>query len=153
MTGMGDETVEVARAEWEAMKARLDNLEQSQATATPSVGKPGGMGLTDRRGLLKHGALLAAAAAAGGSALVAAQAAVAATTAGPGAALQGTASASTGRGAVLAGGAAQVQLTPRSASTHPTSGQAGDLYVDSSARLWFCTAGGTSATWQQVQVI
>jgi hypothetical protein len=55
-----------------------------------------------------------------------------------------------GRGASFAGGVAQVQLRPGSLSSHPTSGQAGDLYVDSSARLWFCKKGGAHATWKQV---
>lgn len=48
-----------------------------------------------------------------------------------------------GRGIVAAGNAAQIQLTPGSAATHPTAGAAGDLYVDSTARLWLCR-GGTS---------
>ncbi|HWE61621.1 MAG TPA: DUF4082 domain-containing protein [Chloroflexota bacterium] len=47
------------------------------------------------------------------------------------------------RGGVFSGQAAQVQLAQGSAATHPTSGAAGDLYVDSTARLWFCR-GGTS---------
>jgi hypothetical protein len=84
---------------------------------------------------------------------------VAATTNGTGPAVQGiasgagigiNASSKTGRGAVLAGGAAQAKLTPSTAASHPTSGQAGDLFVDSSARLWFCKVGGTSATWTQI---
>ena len=32
-------------------------------------------------------------------------------------------------------------------ATHPTGGKAGDLYVDKTARLWFCKAGGATATW------
>jgi hypothetical protein len=81
------------------------------------------------------------------------QPAVAATTASTGAALQGTATGTGGRGAILAGVAAQLRLTPASGSTHPTSGQTGDLFVDSTGRLWFCTAGGTTATWGQLQVV
>jgi hypothetical protein len=52
-----------------------------------------------------------------------------------------------GRGGVFTGtNVAQVQLVPGGAS-HPKSGSAGDLYVDHSARLWFCK-GGT--TWKQI---
>ena len=94
-----------------------------------------------------------------GSALVAGivvpsntQPAVAASTAGTGPAVQGTATGTGSRGGVFTGVAAQVQLTPGSASTHPTSGKAGDLYVDKVFRLWFCTATGSPATWKQVQV-
>jgi len=32
-------------------------------------------------------------------------------------------------------------------ATHPAAGKAGDLYVDKTARLWFCKAGGATATW------
>jgi hypothetical protein len=80
------------------------------------------------------------------------QPAVAASTAGTGPALQGTATGTSGRGAVLAGGAAQAQFVPGSSSSHPSSGQAGDFYVDSSARLWFCTVTGSPATWKQIQL-
>jgi hypothetical protein len=52
-----------------------------------------------------------------------------------------------GRGAQLGGGAAQLKLRPSSAATHPASGQAGDFFVDSSKRLWFCKGG---STWRQV---
>lgn len=52
-----------------------------------------------------------------------------------------------GRGARLKGGAAAVQLQPSTASTHPTSGQAGDLVVDSTYRLWYCQ--GTTK-WKQL---
>ncbi len=62
----------------------------------------------------------------------------------------GVSSKGTGRGAILAGGAAQAQFTPGNGTTHPTSGQTGDFYVDSTARLWFCTVGGTTATWTQL---
>ena len=43
-------------------------------------------------------------------------------------------------------------VVPGAGSTHPTSGEAGDLYVDKTLRLWFCTVGGTTATWKQVQL-
>jgi hypothetical protein len=55
-----------------------------------------------------------------------------------------------GRGGQFAGPAAQIQLVPGTAGTHPTSGHAGDLYADSNGRLWFCSAGGAQATWKQI---
>lgn len=55
-----------------------------------------------------------------------------------------------GRGGIFAGGAAQIKLLPGSRSTHPSSGQRGDLYADSKGRLWFCKTGGTTAAWQQI---
>ncbi len=48
-----------------------------------------------------------------------------------------------GRGGVFRGGAAQVRLQPSTSTSHPASGQKGDLYVDSNARLWFCKGGTT----------
>jgi hypothetical protein len=51
------------------------------------------------------------------------------------------------RGGVLQGQAAALQLVASSRSTHPTSGRRGDLFVDSSGRLWFCK--GTT-TWRQL---
>jgi hypothetical protein len=52
------------------------------------------------------------------------------------------------RGGLFSGGPAQVQLVPsKTAKTHPTSGKAGDLFVDKSKRLWFCK-GGTN--WKQL---
>jgi len=55
-----------------------------------------------------------------------------------------------GRGGIFAGAAAQIKLLPGSRSTHPSTGQRGDLYADSNGRLWFCKAGGTPADWQQI---
>jgi hypothetical protein len=52
-----------------------------------------------------------------------------------------------GRGAVFTGPRAQVKLTPDTSASHPHRGQAGDLFVDKSHRLWFCK-GGT--TWKQI---
>ncbi len=52
-----------------------------------------------------------------------------------------------GRGVYAAGKLAQLRLQPATAATHPTSGAAGDLFVDRSKRLWFCK-GGTR--WVQV---
>lgn len=87
-------------------------------------------------------------------------AATSVTTAGRGAALyavQGNATATAaavtgragarGRGGSFGGGAAAVTLLPSAAATHPTTGRAGDLTVDSSNRLWFCK-GGTA--WSQL---
>jgi len=42
---------------------------------------------------------------------------------------------------------AQLRLQPSTLGTHPASGQAGDLFVDASKRLWFCQ-GGT--VWKQL---
>ena len=47
----------------------------------------------------------------------------------------------------LSGSGPQVRLQPSSLTTHPTKGKAGDLFVDSAHRLWFCQ-GGT--TWKQL---
>ena len=73
---------------------------------------------------------------------------VAAANTGSGAGLR--ASSSAGRGGIFSGGAAQLTLSPSTHSSHPTSGQAGDLYVDSTGRLWFCKKTGSKATWHQV---
>ncbi len=59
----------------------------------------------------------------------------------------GLATGTGSRGGVFGGKAAQVRLQPSGAATHPTSGDAGDLFVDKSHRLWFCK-GGT--TWKQL---
>jgi hypothetical protein len=55
-----------------------------------------------------------------------------------------------GRGGILKGTAAQLKLVPSRAAGHPASGQAGDFFVDSSKRLWFCKGG---AKWKQVQLV
>ena len=52
-----------------------------------------------------------------------------------------------GRGAVLIGKKAQLRLQPSSAATHPATGATGDLFVDSTGRLWFCKG---STTWVQI---
>lgn len=54
-----------------------------------------------------------------------------------------------GRGGLFAGGAAQIQLSP-AGSTHPASGQRGDLFADSAGRLWYCKTTGAKATWHQI---
>jgi hypothetical protein len=53
----------------------------------------------------------------------------------------------TGRGGVLGGKLAQLRLVASTATTHPSSGQLGDLFLDKNKRLWFCK-GGT--TWKQL---
>lgn len=67
------------------------------------------------------------------------------TTTGPG--VHGT--SAHGRGGLFAGGAAQIQLSP-AGSTHPASGQRGDLFADSAGRLWYCKKTGAKATWHQI---
>src|SRR5207247_201184 len=51
--------------------------------------------------------------------------------------------ADSGRGGQFKGGAAQLRLVPSTAATHPDSGQAGDLFLDKSHRLWLCKGGTT----------
>ena len=59
----------------------------------------------------------------------------------------------TARGGQFSGGPAQIRLIPGTASTHPASGKAGDIYLDSTSRLWLCTVTSTTtATWKQIQV-
>ena len=49
----------------------------------------------------------------------------------------------TGRGGRFAGEKAQIRLDPSAATSHPPSGQGGDLFVDKNKRLWFCKGGKT----------
>jgi hypothetical protein len=62
-------------------------------------------------------------------------------------------SSPTGRGGVFKGGTAQLRLVPSAAVGHPTKGQSGDLFVDSSGHLWFCKTGGNPAVWKQVSLV
>jgi hypothetical protein len=55
-----------------------------------------------------------------------------------------------GRGGLFAGDRAQVRLLPSGKATHPRNGARGDLFVDSSGRLWYCSKGGPRATWKQL---
>ena len=64
--------------------------------------------------------------------------------------VNGSGSGASGRGGVFSGAVAQVRLSPGSRSTHPTSGSRGDLYADSTGRLWFCKKGGNTAVWHQI---
>jgi hypothetical protein len=51
-----------------------------------------------------------------------------------------------GRGGQFSGKRAQLRLVPSAAASHPTTGAKGDLFVDTSARLWFYNG----ATWLRV---
>jgi hypothetical protein len=62
-------------------------------------------------------------------------------------------SSTNGRGAVFQGGKAPLRLTPSANLTHPTTGAAGDLFVDAGHRLWFCKQGGSPAVWKQVALV
>jgi hypothetical protein len=57
------------------------------------------------------------------------------------------ASSAQGVGGKFTGQKAQIYLVPSTASSHPASGSPGQLFVDKSKRLWYCT--GTS-TWLQL---
>ena len=57
------------------------------------------------------------------------------------------AGSTTSRGIISQSKLAQIQLTPGGQTTHPKAGEAGDLFVDKSARLWFCKVSGSPATW------
>jgi hypothetical protein len=65
----------------------------------------------------------------------------------PATGVYGVAPGDDGRGGVFRGGAAAVTLLPAITSTHPDSGQLGDLVVDQGGRLWFCKGG---EDWKQL---
>jgi hypothetical protein len=48
-----------------------------------------------------------------------------------------------GRGGRFKGKKAQIRLEPATTTTHPASGDAGDIYLDKSKRLWLCKGGTT----------
>jgi hypothetical protein len=50
-------------------------------------------------------------------------------------------SGGSGRGGVFSGGTAQLKLVPSTATTHPSIGALGDLFLDKNKRLWFCKGG------------
>ena len=56
-------------------------------------------------------------------------------------------SSTLGRGGSFSGGRAQLRLSPSSRPTHPEMGLAGDLFLDSSRRLWLCRG---STRWARV---
>lgn len=74
-----------------------------------------------------------------------AAAAAKATTQGSGPGLE--ALSAKGVGATFEGKTAQVQLVPSSDSSHPSSGDPGQLFVDSAKRLWFCRGANN---WHQL---
>lgn len=76
------------------------------------------------------------------------QSAVRGSTAGSGAGVEGT--SRMGRGGVFKGQAAQVKLIPSSATTKPATGQRGDLFVDSTGRLWYCKTANSTTGWTQL---
>lgn len=51
------------------------------------------------------------------------------------------------RGGVFSGAAAAMRLSPGARATPPAAGETGDLYVDSTGRLWYCRQGGGTANW------
>jgi len=59
---------------------------------------------------------------------------------------------STGYGGHFSGATAQVKLLPHSNTGRPTTGthQMGELFLDSAAALFVCTASGTPGTWRRV---
>jgi hypothetical protein len=57
-----------------------------------------------------------------------------------------------GYGGQFEGGRAQLWLVPKSTAGNPTSGAhtKGEIYMDSAANLFVCTANGTPGTWRRV---
>ena len=55
-------------------------------------------------------------------------------------------------GGEFEGASAQLRLAPGSTAGHPTTGDhtIGEIYMDSEAMLWVCTADGTPGTWSKV---
>jgi hypothetical protein len=76
------------------------------------------------------------------------QAAVIGTTEGTGPAIEGR--SVLGRGGVFRGKKAQIRLIASTATTKPATGSRGDLFVDSSGRLWYCKSGGLTTGWKQL---
>jgi hypothetical protein len=58
----------------------------------------------------------------------------------------------TGIGGLFSGGKAQLKLAPKATGGKPTSGThtKGEIYMDSNAALFVCTANGTPGTWRKV---
>jgi hypothetical protein len=59
---------------------------------------------------------------------------------------------SSGYGAIIEGGKAQLRIVPTTTTGKPTTGphSKGELLLDSAATLWICTVGGTPGTWRKV---
>jgi hypothetical protein len=51
-----------------------------------------------------------------------------------------------GRGGQFSGKKAQLRLVPSTAASHPSTGAKGDVFVDTSGRLWFYNG----ATWLRI---
>jgi hypothetical protein len=77
-----------------------------------------------------------------------AQSAILGTTEGTGAAVEGK--SIKGRGGVFQGKKAQVRLVASTATNKPSTGTRGDLFVDSSGRLWYCKTSAVSTGWVQL---
>jgi hypothetical protein len=60
----------------------------------------------------------------------------------------------TGYGGTLAGGLAPLRLVPAVSGGAPASGshQTGELYVDNSGNLFYCTVAGTPGTWLNLSI-
>jgi len=76
------------------------------------------------------------------------QAAIIGTTEGTGPAIEGR--SVLGRGGVFQGNKAQLRLIASAATTKPAKGSRGDLFVDSTGRLWYCKTGGSTTGWKQL---
>lgn len=77
-----------------------------------------------------------------------AQSAILGTTEGNGAAIEGN--SILGRGGLFKGKKAAVRLVASSASNKPSTGTRGDLFVDSSGRLWYCKTSNSTTGWKQL---
>jgi hypothetical protein len=60
------------------------------------------------------------------------------------------ATSTSGRGGTFQGPVAAARLMPGKLATYPKAGSIGDLYVDTTGRLWFCKKTGNPATWKQI---
>jgi len=76
------------------------------------------------------------------------QSAILGTTEGTGPAIEGN--SILGRGGVFRGKKAQVRLVASMATTKPSKGLRGDLFVDSTGRLWYCKTGNSITGWKQL---
>jgi hypothetical protein len=54
---------------------------------------------------------------------------------------------------VAPNGTAPLHLEPSSAAAPTSAALRGDLFVDNSGKLWFCTDSGDPATWRQIQLV